>query len=231
LEWMVNLDIMSSKPEISVLVATYNTPFQQLQRAIRSVINQTFQNFEIVLVDDGSTNDPGGRLDAFCEQQANRIRLFRQENNGQSSAINLAVTKSQGYYLSILDADDEYLPQHLQSCREQMAAYDLIASTTQTIVDQPEDYFVLDRHHPDRLIHVDDCILFATLFGKREVFTRRKFIDGYAADADFYDWAKYHYRVGKVDLRTYRYYRNNPESTCEQLKVKLGKKNNSTQIK
>ena len=58
-----------------------------------------------------------------------------------------------------------------------------------------------------------------------------KFIDGYAADADFYDWAKYHYRVGKVDLRTYRYYRNNPESTCEQLKVKLGKKNNSTQIK
>lgn len=222
---------MSRVPEISVLIATYNTPFQQLKRAINSVFNQSLQDYEIILVDDGSTNDPGKKLEAFCKKHASRIHLFRQENKGQSNAINRAVSLSRGTYLSVLDADDEYLPQHLQSCKEQMDFYDLIASTTHTVVDQPGDYFVPDRLDPKQLIHVDDCVLFATLFGRREVFLERNFIDGYGADADFYDWAKNHFRVGKVDLRTYVYYRNNPESTCGQMKVKFEKKSNTPQFK
>ncbi|MDN3688995.1 glycosyltransferase family 2 protein [Cyclobacterium jeungdonense] len=220
---------MDQPPSISILIATYNTPFPLVKRALNSVWRQTNQDFEVILVDDGSTRDPQNQLFNLCKGQEERLLFLRQKNQGQSRAINRAVSLSSGRYLSILDADDEYMPEHLQACLEQMDSYDLIASTTRTIVTKEEDYFVTDRHQPNRLIHVDDCILFATLFGKREVFKRKAFIDGYAADADFFEWAKKRFKVGKVDLRTYVYYRNHPDSTCERMKIKFsGKKENAS---
>ena len=97
---------------------------------------------------------------------------------------------------------------------------DLIASTTQTIVDEVENYFVPDKYDTSKVIHVDDCILFATLFGKSEVFKDIEFIDMYAADADFYERASKKYNVKKVDSRTYIYYRNIPSSISAELKNK-----------
>ncbi|WP_235941850.1 glycosyltransferase family 2 protein [Cyclobacterium roseum] len=220
---------MAQPPAISILIATYNTPFPLVKRALDSLWNQTYQDFEVILVDDGSSQDPQNLLFNLCKRHEDRLLFLRQKNQGQSRAINRAVSLSSGRYLSILDADDEYLPEHLQACLDQMDSYDLIASTTRTVVAKKEDYFVTDRHHPERLIHVDDCILFATLFGKREVFKSKAFVDGYAADADFFEWAKKRYRVGKVDLRTYVYYRNHPDSTCERMKIKFsGKKENAS---
>jgi hypothetical protein len=58
------------------------------------------------------------------------------------------------------------------------------------------------------------------LFGLKEVFLTLGFRDGFAADSDFFERAKTNYRVKKIDLRTYIYYRNNPNSTCSQLKLK-----------
>jgi hypothetical protein len=74
-------------------------------------------------------------------------------------------------------------------CLQEMSSTDLIASTTQTIVDKEEDYYVPDKYDNSQLIHVDECILFATLFGKSEVFTDLQFQDRYAADAHFYECA------------------------------------------
>jgi glycosyltransferase involved in cell wall biosynthesis len=212
---------MSAKPKISVLIASYNTPFKKLKRAIDSVIGQTFQDFEIILIDDGSNNDSEYKLLDFCRLHETRLLYIRQRNCGQSRAINRGVQISLGQYISILDADDEYLPDHLQSCIDHMKAYDLIASKTLTITDKAEDYFVSDRYDKQKFVHVDDCILFATLFGKRKVFKKIKFKDDYGADAAFYDRAKELFKVGKVDLRTYVYYRNNPDSTCEKIKLKF----------
>ena len=71
------------------------------------------------------------------------------------------------------------------------------------------------------MIHVDDCVLFATLFGRKAVFESLKFQDIYAADARFYESVAEQYRVNKVDLRTYVYYRNNPNSTCSAMKARI----------
>lgn len=219
---------MARLPAISILIATYNTPFLLVKRALDSLWKQSYQDFEVILVDDGSTHDEKNQLFNLCKSHEDRLLFLRQQNQGQSRAINRAVSLSSGKYLSILDADDEYLPEHLQACLQEMDRYDLIASTTHTVVSKKEDYFVSDRHQPDRLIHVDECILFATLFGKREVFKSKAFIDDYAADADFFDWAKNKYRVEKVDLRTYVYYRNHPDSTCERMKIKFSEKKTNT---
>jgi hypothetical protein len=104
--------------------------------------------------------------------------------------------------------------------RKKMNSFDLIASTTETIVNKEADYYVPDRFDNNKVVHVDDCIMFATLFGKKEVFTSLKFYDMYGADANFYERAQKQFLVQKLDLRTYVYYRNNPNSLTAKVKLK-----------
>jgi glycosyltransferase involved in cell wall biosynthesis len=206
--------------EVSVVMAVYNTDFHLVKRAIDSVLNQNVQDFELIIVDDGSKTDQQNQLVNYSEKFEDKISYLRHKNRGQSASINRAILNSSGKYISILDADDEYKSNHLQSCLEEMKSADLIASTTETIVDKDEDYYVPDKFDPFEVIHVDDCILFATLFGKKEVFTTINFVDIYGADAQFFENAAKKYRVRKVNLKTYIYYRNVPGSLCSTLKRK-----------
>ncbi len=209
---------MNNPKLVSVLMAVYNTDFQLVKRAIDSVLTQSFQDFELIVIDDGSQKEVKNQLLHYASIHENKITYIRHKNCGQSQSINRGVLNSQGKYISIIDADDEYKPQHLEKCLLAMQKYDLIASTTHTIVDTEDDYYVPDKNDPEQLIHVDECILFATLFGKKEVFSKIMFKNGYAADAFFYEEANKYFRVAKIDLRTYVYYRNNPNSICSVLK-------------
>jgi glycosyltransferase involved in cell wall biosynthesis len=203
---------------VSVLMAVYNTNFSLVKRALDSVLNQTYPYFEIIVLDDGSDNECLHKLISYTQLYQNKITFLQHENIGQSLSINKGIAISKGEYITILDADDEYESHHLYSCLKEMERYDLIASTTKTIVNKDADYFVSDKYDNSKLIHVDDCILFATLFGRKEVFTKVQFEDKYAADAHFYEMAAEQFEVGKVDLRTYIYYRNNPDSITAKVK-------------
>jgi len=205
-------------PKISVLMAVYDTDFSLIKRAIDSVLNQDFQNFEMIVIDDGSQNGTQNQLLNYVIQNESKISYLRHTNCGQSESINRGILNSTGEYITILDADDEYKPNHLSSCLNAIASLDLIASTTETIVDSLDDFYVPDKYDQSQLIHVDDCILFATLFGKKDVFMNLKFQKKYAADAQFYESASQRYEVKKVNLRTYIYYRNTPNSTCAKIK-------------
>jgi glycosyltransferase involved in cell wall biosynthesis len=200
-------------------MSVYNTDFIMVKRAIDSVLRQTHSNFELIIIDDGSDNNTQNELLNYAIQHQNKISYLRHANCGQSESINYGVKISNGKYITIIDADDEYAPNHLSSCLNEMSDADLIASTSQTIVDKEQDYYVPDRNSLEHLIHVDDCILFATLFGKREVFIDLPFQKKYAADAKFYELAKEKYDVKKVNLRTYIYYRNNPDSLVAKMKL------------
>ena len=201
-------------------MSVYNTGFALVKRAIDSVLNQDFQNFELIIIDDGSNNDPQNQLLNYAIKYETKITYLRHHNCGQSQSINRGILNSKGDYITFLDADDEYKPNHLRACLQKMTIADLIASTTKTIVDKEEDYYVPDKYDPSQLIHVDDCVLFATLFGKKEVFKSQNFQDIYAADAYFYEHAAQKFKVNKVDLRTYIYYRNIPGSICSMMKWK-----------
>ncbi len=204
--------------EITVLITVYNTAIEFVKRAIRSVLNQDYQNFELIVIDDGSNMNTHQQLLAFIENTDEEIIYIRHSNRGQSKSIKCGVLSSKGKYIAILDADDEYQTNHLSGCLNEIKNHDLIASTTETIVDREEDYFVPDKYNINKLIHVDDCILFATLFGKKEVFETIGFENKYGADAHFYEQAEKQFKVKKLDLRTYTYYRNNPNSICSVLK-------------
>jgi glycosyltransferase involved in cell wall biosynthesis len=209
---------MEKHPKISVLMSVYNTNFHLVKRALDSVLNQNFQDFELIIIDDGSINDADNQLLNYAIKHEERITYLRHRNCSQAKSINRAVKISNGDYITIIDADDEYKPNHLSLCLEEITNADLIASTTETIVDDEDDYYLPDKYNLENMIHVDDCILFATLFGKKEVFLNLKFQGNYAADSDFYDCAAKEYTVKKLDLRTYIYYRNIPNSITSKMK-------------
>jgi glycosyltransferase involved in cell wall biosynthesis len=212
---------MPKKIKISVLMAVFNTEFHLTKRAIDSVLGQDFQDFELIIIDDGSTKNDRKSLLEYIELHEDKIAYIRHRNRGQAESINRGVINSIGEYITILDSDDEYKPFHLSACLQEMENADLICSTTETVVDSIEDYYVPDKNDLSKPIHLDDAILFGTLFGHQKVFKTINFEGGFAADSAFYEKAKVLFNVKKVNQKSYIYYRNNPNSSCSVLKREL----------
>ena len=200
-------------------MTVFNTNFSYTKRAIDSVLKQDFQDFELIIIDDGSKENNRESLLNYVEKHEGKISYIRHSNCGQSESINRGVLYSLGEYITILDSDDEYKPNHLSLCLSEINDLDLICSTSETIVDTDNDYYVTDKNDLSKLIHLDDVILFGTLFGKKEVFTNLDFKTGFSADSDFYDRATKLFNVKKLDLRTYIYHRNIPNSICAKMKI------------
>jgi glycosyltransferase involved in cell wall biosynthesis len=209
---------MLKKVKVSVLMTVFNTNFLYTKRAIDSVLMQDFQDFELIIIDDGSKENNRELLLDYVEKFEDKISYIRHSNRGQSESINRGVLYGLGEYISIIDSDDEYKPNHLISCLREINELDLICSTTETIVDTDNDYYVPDKNDQTKLIHLDEVILFGTLFGRKKVFTSIDFKKGFAADAHFYEQATKLFRVKKLDLRTYIYHRNIPDSICATIK-------------
>jgi len=199
-------------------MTVFNTTFELTKRAIDSVLHQDFQDFELIVLDDGSDVSLGVKLLEYCSIRQSKVTYVRHQNCGQSHAINRGVKISNGAYIAIIDSDDEYKPNHLSACLTEIGPLDLICSFTETIVNSEDDYCVPDKDDYKKNIHVDDCTILATFFGKKEVFKQLPFKNMYAADADFYAQAALHHRVKKANLRTYIYYRNIAGSISANLK-------------
>ena len=94
---------------ISVVIPLYNKE-GQIAHTLQSVFTQTFQNFEIVIVDDGSTDNSVEEVEKFDDS---RIRLIHQTNAGVSAARNRGIEEARGELIAFLDADDEWMPEYL----------------------------------------------------------------------------------------------------------------------
>lgn len=97
---------MSDQPFLSVILPTYNRKYC-ITRMIDSVLQQSFEDFELIIIDDGSTDDTFEMLEE--KYQDRRIRLVRQENGGVSSARNLGISLAKGEYITFVDSDDYLL--------------------------------------------------------------------------------------------------------------------------
>lgn len=93
-----------------MVIATYNRA-RLLKETIESVLKQTFQDFELIIVDDGSTDDTEKVLKSYGD----RLRYFRQENRGPSAARNLGIHHACARWISIQDSDDICAPNHLKT--------------------------------------------------------------------------------------------------------------------
>ncbi|MEW6536019.1 MAG: glycosyltransferase [Candidatus Auribacterota bacterium] len=100
-------------PAVSVVIPTYNSGKYLLQ-TLQSVLNQTYKDFEILVVDDGSTDNTQQIIQSVIRQHPDKIRYMYQENSGVGAARNNGIRHARGQYIAFLDADDVWLPQKLQ---------------------------------------------------------------------------------------------------------------------
>jgi hypothetical protein len=107
---------MINRPFVSVVIPTFNRA-QQVQAALKSVLTQTYPEFEVIVVDDGSTDGTGEAIQRLISQQGSnskRIRYFFQANQGQSAARNKGIVEGCGDWIAFLDSDDVWLPEKLE---------------------------------------------------------------------------------------------------------------------
>ncbi|MCS6806057.1 MAG: glycosyltransferase [Blastocatellia bacterium] len=97
------------EPQVSVVIPTYNCA-AYLGEAVESVLAQTYRDFEVVVIDDGSTDE----TEAMMRRYGPPVRYFRQPNRGVALARNHGIEQSRGRYVAFLDADDTWMPQKLE---------------------------------------------------------------------------------------------------------------------
>ncbi len=98
---------------ISIITPVFNDS-KTIGRAVRSILDQTYKDYEIIVVDDGSTDDTKIEIEKFGED----VKYIYQENSGPAAARNLALKHAKGEWISFLDADDQWLPEKLEKQME-----------------------------------------------------------------------------------------------------------------
>ena len=198
-------------PLVSVILTVFNRE-KYLRRSIDSLLNQSLVNWELIAVDDGSEDSSFEILQWYASQNS-KIIVLKQKNMRLPLSRNRGIKAASGKYITFLDSDDEYEIDHLKKRAELLEknpAIDLLHGGVNIIGDK----YVKDKDNPERFIHLSECTVGATFFGKREVFIQ---LDGfknleYSEDSEFMERAKKHFNVKKVDFKTYKYHRDSPDS-------------------
>lgn len=105
---------MYQEPNISIIVAVYNVA-KYLERGIKQILHQSYNNYEIILVDDGSTDGCGEICKKIAEKDR-RVRVFQQQNLGSGAARNLGILNAKGKYIWFYDVDDIISPDLINKC-------------------------------------------------------------------------------------------------------------------
>ena len=189
-------DSIGISPVISVITPTYNRA-DFLPEAVRSVLDQTFQDFELLIVDDGSTDKTPETLEPFLKDQ--RVRYEFQPNQGQSVARNRALEKARGQFICFLDSDNAWLPDKLE---HQLAAFnqhpevDVVYGDIVTIDEQGHELSRknMRRYSGHIAAHMlkDNCVSMNTAMARRVCFDEMGGMSGKRRVADDYDlWLRF----------------------------------------
>ena len=201
---------------VSILLPTFNR-VELLPRALKSVLAQSFPNWELLVIDDGSDDNTLDLITDFTNNDK-RIHYFRKAHSGLPLTMNKGIELSKGKYISFLGSDDEYRPDHLKLRFDLMEEHRDVDFLHGGVVIIGEQY-VKDRNNKSKLIHLKNCIIGGTFFGKREVFIELKGFREleYSEDFDFYERARKGFNCRKVEFETYIYHRNTPGSICNSI--------------
>jgi len=203
-------------PQISIIIPVYNRR-NIIERALKSIDSQTFKDFELLIVDDGST-DNLEELILPEIQKRNNWRYLKHKNRKVAWTRNIGIQAALGKYVTFLDSDDEYLPEHLRMrfrFMETQPDVDLIHGGFK-LVGQEDNFLVVDARDSSKLIHIKDCCVGATLFGKKDVFlTMGGFpIIHYSPEFHFLQKVEKNFNIQVVDFPTYVYHTEGNDRVC-----------------
>lgn len=203
--------VMSDRPAVSVIMPVYKTE-AYLAEAVRSVLEQDFTDFELLVVDDGSPGDVRGILAGFDDA---RIRYLHHENRGPGYTRNRGIRESTGRYVAFLDSDDAWMPHKLSiqvAALDAAPQYDVVYSQRETMDGHGRTVagYTPVLHSGDVLdeLYVDSFICMSSAMVRRGVFA----VSGYIAedlrisqDYDFWLRVACHHRFLAVDEPLVRY--------------------------
>jgi len=224
--------------KISVIIPAYNHE-KYIAEAITSVLNQSCQDFELIIINDGSTDSTEQRILSI---QDRRIQYLSQKNSGAHSAINLGISLARGEYVSILNSDDVYAPDRLEKCLdflEHHPGYSVVMTTMEGIDDQgtpvrqtltPQGknwldwyrgafpLFEADKSYPNAFAE-NIMVTTSNLFARRKVFQE---CGGFRGLRYAHDWdmllrlsRRYQIHLLREDLLKYRIHSKNTISEDE----------------
>lgn len=182
-------------PKISVIVPVYNVE-KYMVKSIDSILNQTVKDMEIILVDDGSTDNSGKICDEYQEKDQ-RVQVIHKKNGGQSTARNAGVDKAEGEYIGFVDGDDyispcmyEKLLSMIEAAQADVAVcgiYDVYQNTKTPQCSEKAE-FVCDAKEMFRNILIDDKVSGSTCnrLIKADIAKKLRFLDGKLFEDAFY---------------------------------------------
>lgn len=131
--------MVSDIPFFSIIIPVYNVE-KYLDQCICSVLSQTYEDYEIILIDDGSTDSSGNICELYKNKFSRKIKVIHQKNGGLSKARNIGISCAQGVYIIFLDSDDYFLDKHaLSKIRAKAEDQDLIAFEWKEMPDNLKD--------------------------------------------------------------------------------------------
>lgn len=183
-------------PKISVIVPVYKAE-KYLHRCVDSILAQTFTDFEVLLIDDGSPDRSGEICDEYAKKDA-RVRVFHKENGGVSSARNMGIEKAKGEWLMFVDSDDMLTPQALKFCLAHTDGVSMVCCDCQSVhEDGIKEYPRRKVYAPEiigSLQMVKDILCYNTLCGPvcklifREIIGRERFCTSLRKGEDAQFW-------------------------------------------
>ncbi len=203
-------------PIVSVIMPAYNRA-KFLERSIESVLDQSYKFWELIIVDDGSTDNTFNIVNSYLNKY-DSIKYIKHKNRNAPLSRNSAIQASVGKFITFLDSDDEYKPDHIAlrvKYLENNRGTDLLHGGVE-ITGNP---FVKDRNNMNNLIHLSECIIGGTFFGKRKVFIKMEGFTNldYSEEYEFFERVKEKFIVTKVNFQTYIYHRETDDSICNNI--------------
>ena len=193
--------------QVSIIIPVYNVE-NYLRSCLDSVLSQTYKDFEVLMVNDGSTDSSGAICQDFAERDS-RFHYFEKENGGLSDARNYGLERAKGHYITFLDSDDFLFEDYLENLyhASRLSNSDITIGGYCRFGDS-NFYFYNDRFKSDSLVEFKDFqaiqyldsmldvtfITFSTAWGKlfkRELFSELRFPYGKYAEDQFLIWKLY----------------------------------------
>jgi glycosyltransferase involved in cell wall biosynthesis/serine/threonine protein kinase len=216
-------------PIVSVIIATYNRA-QYIKKAIESVLNQTYKNIEIIVIDDGSTDNTKKTLEPYIRAQ--KIKYIYQENAGSGNARDNGIRNSQGKYIAILDSDDIWCDQNKLKKQveflEEHSGYILVGGSMIKINEAGKE--IARYIYPENDEDIRELILIDNMFAHSNAVFRKdtwELTGGYCSEGDrvddewnlwlklgklgkFYNFQEYftYYLEGELNASKYNIRRN-----------------------
>jgi glycosyltransferase involved in cell wall biosynthesis len=227
---------MSKSPKISVVMPVYNA-FNYVEESIKSILNQTYTDFELIILNDKSTDNSLDILKKMAASDQRIILVDKEKNSGPAVVRNQGVETSKGNYIAFMDADDISLPnrfekqiQLLDNHPEIEVCGSWFTLFGESIEDQQIEHY---ENHDDLKVHfLNECYIGnPTVMCRKEVFKSGQFDGTYFPMDDYELWArliaKHHFYNIQESLLRYRWHETNISST---KKVNLKEIHNKIRI-